>query len=276
MLKHLTVLEVLCLVAVASCGHKHSEVMRPGNGGKKYGGRYTLNEIRGNPSSLDPVRMNSKVEDDIGSNIFDKLIDNNSQLELVPELAKSWEASPDGETYTFHLRTDVFFQDDSCFPGGNGRRMTASDVKYSFERVCDPRTLTSGFWVFEDIVQGADQYFNSPQAGGTAPREVTGFKVIDDSTFVIKLLKPFAPFLEHLTTSFGYIVPHEAIEHYGKDFFQHPVGTGPFRFAQWQPDQGILLARNPNYWQYDSAGNRLPYLDEVKFTLIKDDKTLLQ
>jgi len=274
MFKSIAVLSTAILL-FSGCGHKNTEVMRAGAGGKKLGGRYTLNEIRGNPSSLDPVRMNSKVEDDIGTNIFDKLVENNSKLELVPELAKTWEISSDGKTYTFHLRTDVYFQDDPCFPNGKGRKMTASDVKYSFERVCNPSTLTSGFWVFEDIVLGANEYFNA-QAGSTAPREVTGFKVIDDSTFVVQLVKPFAPFLEHLTTSFGYIVPREAVEHYGKDFFQHPVGTGAFRFVHWMPDQEILLARNPNYWERDSAGNRLPLLDEVKFTLIKDDKTLLQ
>ncbi len=247
-------------------------------GGKKFGGRYTLNEIRGNPSSLDPVRMNSKVEDDIGSNIFDKLVENNSRLELVPELAKSWDISPDGKTYTFHLRTDVLFHDDSCFPGGHGRKLNAKDVKYSFERVCNPSTLTSGYWVFQDIVEGANEYFNGDgaQAGSTVPREVSGFRVVDDSTFVVQLTKPFAPFLEHLTTSFGYITPHEAVEHYGKDFFQHPVGTGAFRFSYWKPDQEILLTRNPNYWEHDSAGNQLPLLDEVKYTLIKDDKTLMQ
>jgi oligopeptide transport system substrate-binding protein len=264
-------LSLAALVFVfAGCGHKNTEVMHPGLGGKKLGGRYTLNEIRGNPSSLDPVRMNSKVEDDIGTNIFDKLVENNSKLELVPELAKAWDISSDGMTYTFHLRTDVFFHDDSCFQSGKGRKMVSGDVKYSFERVCNPKTLTSGYWVFQDIVQGANDYFE-----GKA-KEVSGFQVLDDSTIVVHLTKPFAPFLEHLTTSFGYIVPHEAVEHYGKDFFQHPVGTGAFRFAHWLPDQEILLTRNPNYWEYDSSGNRLPLLDEVKFTLIKDDKTLLQ
>jgi oligopeptide transport system substrate-binding protein len=268
------------IVVFIGCGHKTAEVIHPGLGGKKLGGRYTLNEIRGNPSSLDPVRMNSKVEDDIGSNIFDKLVENNSKLELIPELAKTWEISADGMTYTFHLRTDVFFHDDSCWPGGKGRKMNAGDVKYSYERVCNPKTLTSGYWVFQDIVQGANEYFEAvgkttPQPPPSSGGGVAGFQVIDDSTFVVHLTKPFAPFLEHLTTSFGYIVPHEAIEHYGKDFFQHPVGTGAFRFAHWMPDQEILLTRNPNYWEFDSSGNRLPLLDEVKFTLIKDDKTLL-
>src|ERR1035437_3913350 len=121
MIKSCTLLFLVSFL-LSSCGHKQAEVMRSALGGKKYGGRYTLNEIRGNPSSLDPVRMNSKVEDDVGSNIFDKLVENNSRLELVPELATRWEISPDGKTYTFHLRTDVLFHDDSCFPGGHGRR----------------------------------------------------------------------------------------------------------------------------------------------------------
>src|ERR1035437_9901879 len=136
---------VVLIFLLSDCGHKTVGVMHPASGGKKFGGRYTLNEIRGNPSSLDPVRMNSKVEDDIGTNIFDKLVENNSKLELVPELAKTWEISSDGMIYTFHLRTDVFFHDDSCFVSGKGRKMIANDVKYSFERVCNPKTLTSGY-----------------------------------------------------------------------------------------------------------------------------------
>ncbi len=267
---------ILLLLVIAGCSKREHADMRPGKGGKKLGGRYTLNEIRGNPSSLDPVRMNSKVEDDIGGNIFDKLIDNNSTLELVPELATHWEVSPDGLVYTFHLRSGVRFHDDACFAGGKGRAFNAKDVKYSFERVCDAKTLTSGFWIFQDIVVGANEYFAySSKKTGTPVEGVSGFEVKDDSTFAVHLTKPFAPFLEHLTTSFGYILPHEAIEKYSKDFFQHPIGTGAFRFDHWAPDQEIVLKCNPNYWQLDSVGNQLPFLDEVRFTFIKDDKTLL-
>jgi len=263
---------VLIVTFIGGCVKKQSDQpMKAANGGKKYGGRYTLNEIRGNPASMDPVRMNSKLEDDIASNIFDKLIDNNEKLEVVPELATRWEISPDGKTYTFHLRNDVVFHDDACFPNNKGRKMVASDVKYSFQRVCDPKTLTSGSWVFQDIVEGVNEYFHRE---GDEVKEVTGFIVQDDSTFIVKLTKPYAPFLQHLTTSFGYVIPHEAVEKYGKDFFRHPIGTGPFHFDHWAEDQEILLKRNPNYWQYDDKGNKLPLLDEVRFTFIKDDKTL--
>ncbi|HYM20744.1 MAG TPA: ABC transporter substrate-binding protein [Candidatus Kapabacteria bacterium] len=262
---------------VTSCRKENTATMRAGAGGKKYGGRYTLNEIRGNPSSLDPVRMNSKVEDDIATNIYDHLVDNNSSLHVEAELAKSWEISEDGKTYVFHLRTDAYFHDDKCFPNGKGRKFVAADAKYSLERVCDPKTLTSGFWIFQGIVIGADDYFyrDSLNKVGKNITGVSGFEAANDSTFIVHLIKPFAPFLEHLTTSFGFVTAHEAVETYGKDFFQHPVGTGAFLFVDWKPDEEILLKRNPHYWQHDSSGNQLPLLDEVRFTMIKDDKTLL-
>lgn len=272
MSRYPTILVAVFAIALGSCGKKQELTSREAKGGKRYGGRYTLNEIRGNPTSLDPVRMTTKVEDDIGTNIFDKLIDNNSELQLVPELAKSWDVSADGLAYTFHLRSDAHFHDDECFPNGKGRTMTSADVLYSFQRACDPHSLTAGFWIFQDIVAGADDFYHDSTG---RVKSVSGFVASDDTTFICKLTKPFAPFLEHLTTSFAYVVPHEAVEKYGKDFFRHPIGTGPFKLTSWKPDQEIVLKRNPNYWQFDSAGNQLPLLDEIVFTMIKDDKTLL-
>ena len=99
---------VFFLTSFCSCKKEEVTSMRSAKAGKKFGGRYTLNEIRGNPSSLDPVRINSKLEDDIAVNIFDRLVDNDYKLDLVPELAKSWEISADGRTYTFHLRNDGY------------------------------------------------------------------------------------------------------------------------------------------------------------------------
>ncbi len=270
---------VLCsvLIALSSCSTHKEEALRAGSGGKKLGGRYTLNEIRGNPGSLDPVRIISKIEDDVATNIFDKLVDNDAHLAIVPELAKSWEASPDQKTYTFHLRTDAHFQDDACFPNSKGRLFVATDVKFAFERVCDPKTTTSGYWIFQDLVVGANDYFNRDSGNQHHDvKGVSGFVAVNDSTLQIVLTKPFAPFLQHLTTSFAYILPHEAVEKYGKDLLRHPVGTGPFVLDHWSADNEILLKRNPNYWQFDDKGNRLPLLDEVRFTFMKDDKTLLQ
>ncbi|MBS1911652.1 MAG: ABC transporter substrate-binding protein [Bacteroidetes bacterium] len=262
---------------IAACGGgADNRPQTAGQGGKKYGGEFTMNIVRGNPKGLDPVLINSKHADDIASQVFDRLIDVNDKLELVPELAL---ALPDidatGTLYTFHLRTDVSFQNDSCFPGAKGRRFVAEDVRYSLTRCCDPRTTSVAYWAFQDKVKGATRFHDqvlAMSASAQEPAPIEGFKVLNDSTFRIELEKPYAPFLFYLINSLGNIVPREAVEKYGRDFFRHPVGTGPFTFVSWTPDQDLILTRNPDYWGRDEKGNRLPFLDKLRFTFVKDDK----
>lgn len=296
---------LLLLSVLVSCGkgEEQNQEQAAGRGGKKYGGVYTMNILRGSPKGLDPVLISSKHADDIASQVFDRLVDLNDKLELIPELARALPAiSQDGRVYTFNLRTDVFFHNDSCFPGAKGRRMTAEDVRYSFTRACDPRTSTVAFWAFKDKVKGATEYYNrvlaitaansattrpetssgssarTPAGNGAAgknssePDPIEGFKVVDDSTFQIELLQPYAPFIYYLVNSLGDVVPREAVEAYKEDFFRHPVGTGPFTFVSWTPDRDLVLRRNPSYWGRDGEGNQLPFLDELRFLFIKDDK----
>ena len=135
--------------------------MSSGKGGKKYGGTYSMNILRGSPNALDPVLIDSKHADDIASQIYDKLLDLNDTLGLIPEVASAWATSPDGRLYTFNLRGDIFFQDDECFAGGKGRKLTATDVAYSFTRCCDPSTQSKAFWAFNGKVVGATEYFES-------------------------------------------------------------------------------------------------------------------
>lgn len=260
------------ILLIAGCGRRKQEHVTAAGGGKKYGGRFTVNVVRGSPNALDPVLISNKNADDIATQIFDHLVDLNDRLELVPELAKHLPRdSADGRIYRFDLRTDVYFQDDSCFAGGKWRKMTARDVKYSFERCCDPRTHTVALWAFKGKVKGATEYFQSIEAGKPIAG-VEGFKVLDDSTFVIELAEPYAPFLYYLVNALGDVVPREAVEHYGTDFFRHPVGTGPYTLASWDPAQDLVLKRNPKYWGADDKGNRLPFVDEIRFRFIKDDK----
>lgn len=238
----------------------------------QYGGLFRMNVLRGDPNGLDPILVDSKHADDIASQIFDKLIDLNDSLKVVPELARSWEVSDDGLTYTFHLRTDVHFQDHACFPDGKGRRMTAQDVKYSLTRCCDPRQLTKTYWAFNGKVKGATPYFDA--ASKKKPiEEVTGFVVVNDSTFQIQLLRPYAPFIYLLVNSLGSVVPKEAVEMYGQDFARNPVGTGPFVFQHWTQSLEVLLARNANYWGTSKDGAKLPYLDSLRFTFKTDDNS---
>ncbi len=297
MIKRIAAIVLFAAFAVG-CGGDQKVEQTEAKGGKKYGGVYTSNVLRGDPNGLDPVIINSKHADDIAAQIFDKLIDLNSKLELVPEVAKKLPAiSQDGLIYRFDLRTDVNFHDNPCFPDGKGRRLNAYDVKYSLTRCCDPRTRTVAFWAFKDKVKGATEYFeairdgaagmrdsaagpatdtaaDTGNAGTTAGmREIEGFRVIDDSTFQIELVTPYAPFIYYLVNALGNIVPFEAVEMYRENFFQNPVGSGAFIFESWKPGEELLLRRNPNYWESDIQGNRLPLLEKLRFQFAKDDKT---
>jgi peptide/nickel transport system substrate-binding protein len=181
--------------------------------------------------------------------IYNTLVEVDTSLNIRPSLAKSWDISPDGLQYTFHLRTDVYFQDNTAFPGGKGRKMTAGDVAYSYNRIIDPMTASAGAWVFNGRV-----------------REKKPFVAVDDSTFVLYLKQPFRPLLEILTMPYCSVVPKEVVEKWGKDFRSHPCGTGAFQFGFWDEGNVLMLHKNPHYWEKDENGKRLPYLDGIRVT----------
>ncbi|MEO8447784.1 MAG: ABC transporter substrate-binding protein, partial [bacterium] len=258
----------------SSCGKKEEVKMTNLQGGIKGGGIYRTNELE-NIRSLDPVGVNDVVSHHVAHQIYDLLVDLDSNLNLIPALATRWDISPDGLQYTFHLRKGVKFQDNACFPNGKGREFNANDVKYSLDRVCDPRTGTLGFDYYKNYVVGAKEFFDEVSAARKENKEpvlkgVSGYTVVDDSTFQIILKKPFGPFIYYLTLGFGYIVPKEAVDKYGKDFFQNPVGTGPYVFRDWKPDLELNMKRNPDYWEKDEFGNQLPYVEDIKFKFLKE------
>jgi oligopeptide transport system substrate-binding protein len=188
--------------------------------------------------------------------LYNTLVQTDARLNIVPSLASSWEISQDKKTYRFHLRTDVFFHDNEVFPGGRGRRLRASDIVYSLSRLLDKKTASSGAWIFNERISG-----------------VSAFRAPDDSTFELQLLTPFHPMLGLLSMQYCSIVPREVVEKYGKDFRNHPCGTGPFQFKSWEEGQDMILVKNENYFEKDSAGIRLPYLDAVKISFFDNRAT---
>lgn len=263
---------LLCSCLVFACSDTKENSSRAANGNKKYGGTYRINMVRGNPNGLDPVIINSKLADDIALQIYDRLISFDSNLNVIPELAKNWDLSSDGKMYTFHLRTDVRFHDNKCFAKGKGRKLVASDVVFSLTRSCDPQSRTVAFWAFKNKVKGADEYYNSRLKNDRKVATVAGIQAPNDSTVTIELLRAYHPFLLTLANGFGCVVPKEAVQFYGRDFFRNPVGSGAFVFVDWKDDSHIKLQRNPNYWQKDKDGNTLPYLDNIVVSFVKDDK----
>lgn len=224
--------------------------------------------------SLDPVQITQQSSWWIGEMVYTGLIGLDGEMQPIPKIARSWEVSPDGLVWTFHLRNDVRFGDDPCFPDGKGRIVTAADVRYSFERLCRP-DVSRGFWIMRGKVEGADAYYNSRKDSGKTPVDViSGLEAADDTTFRIRLSEPFPPFLYMMATPFCYIVPKEAVEKYGQDFSAHPVGAGPFRLATWKPNQELVLVRNGNYFERDESGNALPYLDSVRVSFTGDPATV--
>lgn len=187
--------------------------------------------------------------------LYNTLVEVDSNLHIVSSLAKTWDISDDRLVYTFHLRNDVFFHNDEVF-GNVNRKLNAQDVVYSFHRILDKTLASPGSWIFNNKVDAAEP-----------------FKAMDDSTFQLKLIRPYTPILGILSMQYCSVVPREAVEKYGNDFRRHPVGTGPFRFVQWEEGQALILKRNDNYFEKDNDGKQLPYLDGIKVSFYDNKAT---
>ncbi|WP_375434510.1 ABC transporter substrate-binding protein [uncultured Hymenobacter sp.] len=214
-------------------------------------------------SSLDPAFARNQANTWATTQLYNGLVELDDSLKPGPSVARRYEISADGRRYTFMLRSDVRFHDSDVFPGGKGRRVTAQDFVYSFTRLLDGATASPGGWIFRGKVL---------ENAKSEPSD-TAFVAVNDSTLRIHLKEPFIPFLGMLTMPYAYVVPREAVQRYGKDFREHPVGTGPFLFKEWDEGNAIIYHRNPTYWKRDAQGQRLPYVDAVQISFIQDRKT---
>lgn len=261
-----------------SCNTQKKEfVFTEAKGGKFYGGTFRYNEEE-YLKSLFPLNITEVTGHRIAEQIYEGLVKfNDSTLEVVPCIAKSWKITNQGRTYTFNLRDDVYFHDDPCFKNGKGRKVTTHDVKYCLDKVCfNNPSENQGFWIFKDIVKGANEYYHSTEKNKKDTTGVIGIQVLNDTTIQIELTQPYAVFLARLGLTFAKIYPKEAFEKYGSDMRTHCVGTGPFYIKKIIENQVVFLTKNKNYWANDEHGNKLPFLENIKVTFIHEKKTELQ
>ncbi len=185
-------------------------------------------------STLDPAFIVDVPGGAVAAKIFNNLVRFNLEGEIVPDLARDWEISPDGTRYRFRLREGVRFH--------SGRELAAEDVIYSLRRLLDPGVNSPRFWLLEGV-KGAEEF----RSGAAA--DLPGIRSPSPGVVEIELVRPSGLFLYYLALPSCAVVPREAVEGPGPDFAGRPVGTGPFRLRRWRRQNRLVLVRNPDYFE---------------------------
>src|SRR6266581_4727874 len=208
-----------------------------GGGGKPQSGGDVVIARTAESQSMDKTNVYDNESIWIFEQMYEMLYEvTNDGKDVQPWLATSYDLSSDQLTWTFHLRGGVKFS--------NGQPMTSADVKFSI----DEATKAAGWG-----------YINS------AIKEIT---TPDPLTVVIQTKYPWSPLLADLSLFSNGIIPKDYAGKSAKDFYQAPIGTGPFMWDHWTKGQELKLVKNPNYWQKGK-----PYLDSVTWTTVGDDYT---
>jgi ABC-type transport system substrate-binding protein len=253
--------------------------------------RVYRHSMDGSPGSLDPARAGSIYAKFLVVNLYDTLYRYRylaRPYQLTPNLAADMpEVSTDGRVYTIKIRPGVRFIDDPAFPGGAGREVVAQDFIYSIMRHFDPATLAQGAWIWQGRIRGLDEW---KVAGSDYDQPVAGLRALDDHTLRIELTQPFPQLVHTLAEGHAAIVPREAVEYYGPEFSNHPVGSGPFQLSAIDSARAVMV-RNPGYRQepfsldregYDAStqsglglerleGRYPPFVDRLQIEFIGED-----
>jgi peptide/nickel transport system substrate-binding protein len=221
------------LIALAACGGTSGTTASSSpTGAPRRGGEMTLARLE-EPLTFDPVGPSDNGSIYLIEQVFDTLVKpDQTGAGLAPGLAESWDISPDGLVYTFHLRQAKF---------SNGDPVTTDDVLFSLERAADAKKSPYAF-LFTDVGK---------------------MEAPDASTIKITLKEPSAPFLSSMAIFAAGIVPKKVYEADPQGFGNKPVGSGPFMVQQYTRGDQVVLVKNPNYWQQGADGKPLPYLDKI-------------
>jgi len=191
-----------------------------------------LNLYNIDPLTLDPALASDVYSSEYILQIFGGLVRLGEDLSLQPDIARRWEVSSDGRTYTFWLREDASFHD--------GRAVTARDFKYAWERACAPETGSQTAATYLGDIVGVKEVLSGSR------REISGVRVINDYVLEVTIDAPKSYFLSKLTYPTAFVVDEANVAR-GRDWWRNPNGTGPFRLGEWRENERLVLERNDSY-----------------------------
>jgi peptide/nickel transport system substrate-binding protein len=209
-----------------------------------------------NVTTLDPAFAKDQRNIWVCNQLYNGLVKLDNDLNIAPDIATSWHVSDDALTYTFQLNKNVWFHKNAAFTASldqveiKSRTVVAQDFKYALERLKEPELAAPGLWVMDAV------------------KEII---VVNDHELIIQLKQVFPAFLGLLTMQYCSVIPHEAVDFYGSNLRENPVGTGPFYLKRWEENVKMVLRRNDNYFEKDAQGVSLPYLEAVAISF-KPDK----
>lgn len=245
-------------------------------------------------SGFDPINASDRYSGNEVGKVYEGLFEFHPlkrPYELIPNLAEALPTvSADGLSYTIKLKKGVLFHDSPAFKDGIGREMKAEDVIYSIKRLADPKLTAKGWWLLDDRISGLNEWrtkYSTAEATNYA-EEIDGIKKTDDYTIVVKLKKPYPQFLYALAMPYTFIVAKEAVEYFGKEFLNYPVGTGAFILPKFDQSNLIVYNRNPKFRDkfYPSegeegddklglladAGKKIPLVDKINVHIIVESQ----
>ena len=192
-----------------------------------------FNRLWADPPTLDPHLTSDTTSSGVVVEIFGGLVTFDTALNLVPDLAESFEISADSLTYTFVIRDTAVFH--------SGKPVTSSDIKWSLERAANPDTASPVAETYLGDIIGVEDVLNG------VTDKISGVAVIDDKTIQIKIDSPKAYFLQKLTYPTAYVLDRENVESGGRNWTDDPNGTGPFKLIEYKIGERLILERHDSY-----------------------------
>ncbi|TDJ08314.1 MAG: hypothetical protein E2O68_02130, partial [Deltaproteobacteria bacterium] len=247
-------------------------------------------EIKG----MDPIYANDVYSSNEVARIYEGLLQYHylkRPYTLIPNLADEMPTvSKDSLIYTFKIKKGVLFHDDAAFPGGIGRELVAADFVYSIKRLADPKLQSLGWWLLQGKLVGLDDWRKkyAEEDKVDYSEVVEGVQALDKYTLQFKLKKSFPQFLYALAMPFTYAVSKEVVEKYGKEFLNHPIGTGPFILPVFTQSNKIIYTKNPKFrdkfypsdaseefntpYYLADAGKKIPFVEKIVVNIMKEQQ----